>query len=207
MACGPTGGLNQRIHQVYFVCQVASDRLISLCRRAWALPALAELYRADREGMGGARFVVLCHRLEANQAAVRASLDHLIALGLAAPNPGHGHPLRPEYILTRRGARLAPACAALDDALVLFRLRQEAMHKWALPALHAAATLRPARFSEIAEQLDGVTSRALSTTLKVLTNAGVLHRHIMTGYPPTPLYDLSQTGGTLAPLLEPIATG
>ncbi|MBX3402374.1 MAG: helix-turn-helix transcriptional regulator [Phycisphaeraceae bacterium] len=186
---------------------MASDRLITLCHRAWALPVLAEMHRADAAGMGGARLVALSYTFGASPNAIRSSLDHLIALGLAAPNPGHGHPLRPEYILTKRGARLAPACAALDDSLLLFRLRQEAMHKWALPTIHAAAVLRPARFTALGDQLRGITDRALSQTLRLLTAGGVLRREVREGFPPVPLYDLTGTGEAIAPFLEPLAAG
>lgn len=166
---------------------------------------LAALHRADAAGMGGARLAVLCYDLDAGQGAVRQSLDNLIDLGLTARNTGHGHPLRPEYILTRRGAAVAPACAAIDDLLVRLRLREAALRRWSLPALNAIAGLGSARFTAIAAGLDGITDRALSQTLKTLNAAAVVTRTIDDGYPPIPIYTLDRAGHQLAPLVEQLA--
>lgn len=166
---------------------------------------LAALHRADAAGMGGARLAVLCYDLDAAHGAVRQSMDHLIALGLAARNTGHGHPLRPEYILTRRGASIAPACAAVDDLLVRLRLREAALRRWSLPAINAISGLGPARFNAIAATLDGITDRALSQTLKTLNAAAVISRKIDDGYPPIPVYSLDRAGRQLAPLVEQLA--
>jgi DNA-binding HxlR family transcriptional regulator len=163
------------------------------------------LHRADAAGMGGARLAVLCYDLDAGQGAVRQSLDHLIDLGLTARNTGHGHPLRPEYILTRRGAAVAPACAAVDDLLVRLRLREAALRRWSLPALNTIADLSPARFTTIASRLDGITDRALSQTLKTLSAATLVARRVDDGFPPAPLYTLGRPGEELAPLVAQLA--
>lgn len=184
---------------------MTTDRLINLCRRCWTVPVLAALHRADASGMGGARMAVLCHDLDAAQGTVRQSLDHLIAMGLAARNTGHGHPLRPEYVMTRRGAAVAPACAAIDELLVRLRLREAALRRWSLPALNAIAGIGEARFSAIAARLDGITDRALSQTLKTLNTAAVIDRSVDDGYPPIPFYSLDQAGRQLAPLVERLA--
>ncbi len=184
---------------------MATPNLVNLCRRCWSLPVLAALHRADAAGMGGARMAVLCHDLSAGQPAVRLSIDHLIVLGLVARNSGHGHPLRPEYILTRRGAVVAPACASIDELLVRLRLREAALRRWSLPALNAISGLGPARFGAIAARLDGITDRALSQTLKTLNGAAVVARAVDDGYPPIPVYSLDRTGKQLAPLVERLA--
>src|SRR5262245_41080710 len=88
------------------------DRLTSLFRRRWGCPIIAELHRSD-----GAKFVALVHKLQSNPGAMRQSLDELIELGWVRRNPGYGHPLRPEYLLTRSGEKIAPACADLDAAI------------------------------------------------------------------------------------------
>ncbi len=166
---------------------------------------LAALHRADAAGMGGARLAVLCYDLDAGQGAVRQSLDHLIDLGLTARNTGHGHPLRPEYILTRRGAAVAPACAAGDDLRGGLRLREAALRRWSLPALNTIADLSPARFTTIASRLDGITDRALSQTLKTLSAATLVARRVDDGFPPAPLYTLGRPGEELAPLVAQLA--
>ena len=58
----------------------------------------------------------------------------------SARNPGYGHPLRPEYVLTtqRRGA--ARRCAAL---LARGRRRASLLRKWSLPVLAALAAAAP----------------------------------------------------------------
>ena len=78
------------------------DRLTALFRRRWACPVIAELHRSD-----GAKFVTLVNRLGSNPAAMRTTLDDLLELGWIRRNPGYGHPMRPEYLLTAHGERIA----------------------------------------------------------------------------------------------------
>ena len=73
----------------------------ALSRHRWALPILAHL-----SGTGGSRFVPLAAALGMSRDALRQTLDSLMALGLVTPNPGYGHPTRPEYILTDEGRRV-----------------------------------------------------------------------------------------------------
>jgi DNA-binding HxlR family transcriptional regulator len=136
-----------------------SARLATLFHRRWALPVVAELHRGR-----GAKLVTLINRLEASPGSVRAALDHLQDAGWVIPNPGYGHPMRPEYILTPAGVALAPACCDLDAALLRLDLRAIGLRKWSMPTLN---TLRagPARFTEIRADLPGVTDRALSLAL------------------------------------------
>ncbi|MBK7403431.1 MAG: hypothetical protein IPJ41_02050 [Phycisphaerales bacterium] len=87
-------------------------RLVDLAHRRWTLPLLAELHHArTSRDPTGARFVGLVHRLNVGRESLRQTLDFAIAHGWVRNNPGHGHPLRPEFILTEAGSRLAPACA------------------------------------------------------------------------------------------------
>ena len=75
----------------------------------WSVPVLA-LLAEER----GARLVRLSRALGASPGACRATLDALIELGLVTPNPGYGHPLRPEYILTPAGESLTEPAAAFE---------------------------------------------------------------------------------------------
>ena len=77
--------------------------LATIFRRRWAPQTIALL-----ESRRGERFVSLCHELGAHQGAVRDTLDYLMEIGIVIRNPGYGHPLRPEYILTPIGSRVAP---------------------------------------------------------------------------------------------------
>ena len=136
-----------------------SARLATLFHRRWAVPVLAELHRGR-----GAKLVTLVNGLEASPGSIRLALDHLQQAGWVIPNPGYGHPMRPEYILTPVGEALAPACRDLDTALLRLDLREVGLRKWSMPTLD---TLRdgPARFTEIRAGLPGVTDRALSLAL------------------------------------------
>ena len=130
--------------------------LIAIFHHRWSAPVLAELLRQK-----GSRFAALVGTLGVGREALRRTLDSLLELGLVARNPGYGHPLRPEYVLTRSGELAARGCAklleSLDEDEVLLR-------KWSLPVL--AALAQPARFLSCATALPGVTPRALALALR-----------------------------------------
>jgi DNA-binding HxlR family transcriptional regulator len=174
------------------------DRIISLFHRRWSVPTIAALARAD-----GDRFVPLVHKLGASPAAVRQTLDDLIARGWVEPNPGYGHPLRPEYILTGRGQKLAPACLRLDSALATLDLRPIALRKWSMPVLYVVGDA-PARFSDITRRLGGITDRALSLALQDLSSASVLARQVLDGRPPRSIYAATAIGQELVPILAEV---
>jgi DNA-binding HxlR family transcriptional regulator len=173
-----------------------SDNLLHLFARRWSIPILAELKKSD-----GSKFVTLSRRLGASPASVRQSLDHLIALGLAQPNPGYGHPMRPEYILTEAGDALGPASVSLDKAISRLELRESALLRWSMPALFIIGQSAPARFSEIGSALGPVTDRALAQTLRKLQADEVVKRHIEDSFPPSPRYSVDKRGRAL---LEPL---
>ncbi len=174
-----------------------------LTARRWTIPLLAELGPTD-----GAKFVSLTFRLGCTQPALRASLDHAIALGLCRPNPGYGHPMRPEYVLTELGTLVAPAALELWDLArergwtgSLFRKWSPQTVLWVARGNHGFALLRDAL---------PATDRALSMTLKVLVADGVLARTVVEDYPPRTLYGLTPDAERLiAPLeaLDDLALG
>jgi DNA-binding HxlR family transcriptional regulator len=161
--------------------------LIAIFHHRWSAPVLAELLRQK-----GSRFAALVGTLGVGRESLRRTLDSLLELGLVARNPGYGHPLRPEYVLTRSGEVAARRCAKLlesvDDDEVLLR-------KWSLPVL--AALTQPARFSELRATLPGVTPRALALALKDLQNADFVERRIEDAYPPRSVYSATQSGRRL----------
>ena len=174
-----------------------ADRLALLFHRRWAVPVLAELHRAR-----GAKFVTLTSRLEASPGAVRAALDHLQSLGWVGPNPGYGHPMRPEYILTPDGERLAVPCDTLDRTLAALDVRPIALRKWSMPTLDALRE-GPARFGQIRSALAGVTDRALSMALGDLLVVQLAARSLVDGAPPTATYRPTiRAGGLCAVLAE-----
>lgn len=170
------------------------ERLVTLFRRRWSALLLAELYRLD-----GAKFVTLVHRTGASGGAARETLDDLIARGWVERNPGYGHPLRPEYILAGPGVRLAPVCAALQDAVERFGAARAALKRWSMPVLYVVGR-SPCRFSEIGDSLAGITDRALSLTLHDLTGASLVERRVRAASPASRYYP-TDWGASLVPIL------
>jgi len=159
--------------------------ILPLVHHRWALPLLAELHGLG----GGARFVLLLHGLGASRDSLRQTLAALIEEGLVMRNPGYGHPLRPEYVLTPRGRRIAPACATLVAALRREGVEDVALKKWSIPVLLALSSER--RFAELREAL-GASPRALTLALKELAEAGLVERLVHDGFPPTSSYRLTR---------------
>lgn len=150
---------------------MASSRLSALypvLRLRCTVPLLARLRRTN-----GARVAELVHDLYTPRVTVKQTLNHAVEQGWVRPNPGHGHPLRPEYVLTARGARLGDAAIAVVEAAggdleVLLR-------RWSMPVLLALGG-GPRRFNELARALNPVTDRALVLALGELQEAGLIRR-------------------------------
>lgn len=146
-------------------------RLVNLCSRTWALTALGLM----ENGISG-RVSPLAAAAGCGRTSMSASVEHLVLLGLLEKNPGHGHPLRPEYRFTSQGAKIAEWALELDsfvksdDEKILLR------NKWTLPLLSCIDD--EARYSEIRRQLIPVTDRALSASLGKLTNSDWLKRKV-----------------------------
>ncbi|MEM1288619.1 MAG: winged helix-turn-helix transcriptional regulator [Pseudomonadota bacterium] len=92
-------------------------------------------------------------------------MHHLLHLELVERNAGHGHPLRPEFRVTSRGAAMAEMAHR-----ILSQVR-EADHlllrkSWTLPVL--AVVREPQFFGGLRQQLVPVTDRALSLALRGL---------------------------------------
>ena len=169
------------------------EDLIALFHHRWSAPVLAELERT-----GGARFVELVNRLGIGRESLRRTLAALIALGLVRRNPGYGHPLRPEYLLSRPGEEVAKRCGRLLEALD--GDADVALKKWSLPVI--VALRRPSRFSELREALPGVTPRSLALALKDLERAGLVRRRVEETYPPSTLYAPTATAVRLQRILN-----
>lgn len=165
----------------------------------WALPVLAEL--GER---GGSRFVPLANAVGANRQSVRRALDALIDEGLVTPNPGYGHPSRPEYLVTEEGRRLAPACRAVLDALEATGTDAVGRRRWALPILVALG--RGRRFSELKTELPAITSRSLASMLKELIAAGLVERDVVGSFPPHTSYRPTGRSSTIVDKAHGLAT-
>ena len=162
--------------------------LVKLTSRAWSLNILALMH----EGLPG-RQAPLLAATSASRTAFGSSLKHLIQLGLLERNPGHGHPLRPEFRLTSSGVTAAKIASGIvgavpdDDAFVLLR------RNWPVPIL--ALTARPRRFSALKSQLAVITDRALSHSLQQLEDRQWVQRDIqVSDRRPHPVYRAVNTG-------------
>lgn len=164
--------------------------LVRLCHHRWMVPLVAEIGRTQ-----GARFAVLAVRLGVSRPSLSRALAAAQDANLVMPNPGYGHPLRPEYLLTPWGEAVAGECrevvrAARDQSELIAR-------KWSLPVLAAVASGR-VRYSEISRALPTATPRALAQALDGLVQAKCVGRELVDGHPPRPVYSTTRKGRGLA---------
>ena len=157
----------------------------------WLVPLMAHLAAA-----GGSRFAAML-ALGPSRATLAASLRQLQEAGWVGRNPGHGHPLRPEYLLTDAGAPIANVARNVMESRARLGLEPAQLSRWSLPVV---ARLRDgeARFSALRKSLLPVTPRALSLTLKQLLGARLIDRALEDDFPPVPIYGLTGRGARLA---------
>jgi DNA-binding HxlR family transcriptional regulator len=153
--------------------------LVELCHHRWSLAVLAEVGRTR-----GSRFATLTGRLGVTGESLRRTLAYLQEQGLVERNEGYGHPLRPEYLPTRRGRVLAPRAHALLTALAGHE--DVGLKKWSLPVL--AELTQPRRFSELRATLP-ITARGLALALRDLEDAGLVSRSVTEDRPPQTRYE------------------
>lgn len=127
-------------------------------------------------------------------------VEQMVAHGWIAPNPGHGHPLRPDYLLHAEGAAIAAWCADVMSARRRLGLEPGDVGRWSLPVLRSLA---PGwrRFSELEQALTPVSPRALSSALKGLIGQRLVTRRLQESFPPTASYGVTGRGSLLAQAL------
>ena len=156
---------------------------------AWAVGQLVAIYKA----------------LGASRGSVQRTLEGLIDIELVARNPGYGHPMRPEYILTATGKEVASVCVELIRLLERLGIEELGLRKWSLPVAHALASVG-GRFNRIRSVLAGITPRALSAALRDLQMAGLVERLLIDDTPPRTEYQLTRKGRRLSPVVSSLAT-
>ena len=166
--------------------------LVKLTSKAWSLKALALMHA----GVPG-RQAPLLAASGASRTTFAHSLRHLEELGLLERNPGHGHPLRPEFRLTAKGRGIAPIAnrieAAVRDETDAMLLRK----MWTVPVL--AVANRPKLFTEIKRDLVPITDRALSNSLHDLQNLHWIERSVDAALrPPRPYYQVANEGAQIS---------
>ena len=112
---------------------------------------------------------------------------------------------RTVYALTPLGVRVGAKCLPMV-ALVGETDRVDiALKKW--PMLVLTALGRGAkRYNEAKAALPGITARALAIALKDLQSTGLIERTVEQGYPPAPLYVLSELGVRFFPPLDELCS-
>ncbi|MDH4116180.1 MAG: winged helix-turn-helix transcriptional regulator [Acidimicrobiia bacterium] len=169
-----------------------------LFHHRWNVPVLGSLHS------GATRFVVLENRLGASRDALRASLTSLQSAGLVTPNPGYGHPLRPEYLLTAKGTEVAPACVRYSLLAERLGVVTVAFRKWTAPLL-LALDEGHTRFNGLQLALESVSPRSLSQGLRAMLESDLVVRRVEDGFPPRPSYRLTRGGRGLASAIATIA--
>lgn len=164
----------------------------ALTATRWAIPVMALLSREK-----GARFAAMANRFGLSRHSLVRCLAHLRGHGWVMPNPGHGHPLRPEYLLTPAGAAIGPACERIMAERIRLGLEPRQLPRWGLP-LVAGLGAGWARFGDLHTRLDPITPRALSQAIKAMIDVDLVTRRLENRYPPLPLYGLTGRGRDLA---------
>lgn len=171
---------------------LGTEDLRQLTAGRWLVPLMAHL--ADEKG---SRFAVMLARLGLSRSVLTASLAALQEAGWAIRNPGHGHPLRPEYVLTPAGAPVAAFCRKVMAQRRELGLEPGQLPRWSLPLIARLDTDR-ARFSMLRVSLRPVTPRALSLTLKQMLRVELVDRALEDEFPPIAIYGLTGRGRALA---------
>jgi DNA-binding HxlR family transcriptional regulator len=168
------------------------ELLEQLGRHRWTVPLIAAL--AARKG---GRFVELLHVLGLGRESLSRTLDAAVTAGWVIRNPGHGHPLRPEYILTDLGHTAAQLCVAIEGAQTQIALPPTSLTRWSLPLIHLVDHGEH-RFTALSRALPQSNPRALTQSLKSLIGQQLLDRQVIDAFPPVPEYRLLPRGSVLA---------
>lgn len=165
---------------------IVAPELAQVFHHRWTVPLIAELARRD-----GERFITLSHDLAVSPPVLRQTIDAACASGWVMANPGYGHPLRPEYVLTDAGRRIADSCLKLDQMLSGGAAREIGLRKWSFPLLLAAES-DASRFAQLRDRLPKVTDRALSRAVVDLRRIRWLSRRIEANPRPTTWYETTR---------------
>lgn len=169
----------------------AGSPLARLTKGRWYLHLIAGI------GDKGERSAVLLGRLGLSRSMLSRSLGRLQQEGWIMPNPGHGHPLRPEWKLTPQGLDVLPHVEALIAAQEAVGAGPDSAGRWHLPLL-AALLNGEMSFSALESALAPISPRALSQALKHAIALDHVLRRVDNSFPPTPFYRLSKKAREMA---------
>ena len=169
--------------------------LVKLCSRRWCLTALASIVSGVQ-----ARVSPVAHAAGCGRTAMTASFERLLELGLMVRSPGHGHPLRPEFMLSAEGREIAKWALQLETRIDDDD-RRRVRRAWTLPILFELDEQR--RFNELRKALKPITDRALNLALKDCVDAGWVERIVDAGTSPLAVsYRAIGKGAEVSVLLE-----
>ncbi|MDP5086964.1 MAG: winged helix-turn-helix transcriptional regulator [Yoonia sp.] len=167
------------------------ETFVNTTSRAWAIPILANLHAGI-----AARQAPLLAATGASRTAFAQSMEHLISIRLLERNPGYGHPLRPEFRLTKLGVSAA-AIAHRIQSITAEEDQDLLRRSWTLPVL--AAIHRPSHFNDIKRNLRTISDRALSQSLKAMETRSWVQRNVdEAARPPRSIYCAVNTGGLIS---------
>lgn len=139
----------------------------------------------------------LLNRLGVPRDSLGRTLETALANGWLARNAGYGHPLRPEYVLTDEGRRIARSACAIRNAQERLGLTPASLTRWGMPLIRVLRAGEQ-RFGQISSALTPATPRALSQGLQALEANELLDRAVVEGRPPFSRYQLTSSGILLA---------
>lgn len=180
---------------------LSADLLGALSRHRWAVQVLAHM----SERYGG-RFAEMANSLGAPRDSLKRTLAALIDEEWITRNPGHGHPLRPEYLLTEAGKPIGAACRTIAAAQAEAEMPMQAVSRWSLPLLRIIDG-GEARFNRLERAMCGATPRAVAASLKTLIRHGLVARDVTASFPPTSAYRLTPRGRLVARALGEVDAG
>jgi DNA-binding HxlR family transcriptional regulator len=164
--------------------------LVVLFHHRWSVPIIAELYRRQ-----GERFAYLAGHLAVSRETLSQTLGYLVRHGLVRRNPGYGHPLRPEYLLTESGEALGPHCLRLVNLLDQADQIGVGLKKWTMPIVHRLGVNNAAgRFSDLLKSHPLLTPKSLSDSLKLMEDSDLISREVTEDFPPSTRYSLTAIG-------------
>lgn len=174
---------------------IPPEILRALGGNRWTVPVMALLSRDE-----GARFAVIARAFALSHNSLTRCLAYLRETGWVIPNPGHGHPLRPEYLLSEAGKPVGALCERLQVQREKLELAAADLPRWSLPVV--AGLPDWTRFGELQTRLAPVTPRALSQTLQAMIGQDLVKRRLEDRFPPVALYGLTGRGQDLAGALS-----
>jgi DNA-binding HxlR family transcriptional regulator len=90
-------------------------------------------------------------------------------------------------------------------ALDALQAEHVGLNKWSMPIVAALDDLGDGRFGQLRDRLLPISPRALTLALKALSDAGLVERRVVDGFPPSTLYRLSRRARAIRPPLRRMA--